>query len=229
MRPSSVSSGWKEVTSRCPCRAATMPWPSICASTLTSGPDRVDQRRPDEQRVHRAAFDLRDVEVGLEAVYLAAEGIALHLDVHQPQRLAVEVGGMLRHDDQAGAGAPDRLADRERAQRLAQAVHVDQARNRRAFAAGNNQAVRPSRSRGQADLPRLGAEALQDGLVLGEVSLQGQDAYDIHLMQFYRSWPALQAGSHYAEARFAKRSHDTRIHREGAVNPAPSNASRNQD
>ena len=62
-----------------------------------------DPRGADEDRAHRAAVHVGELEVLLEGVKLAPEGVALGHDVHQPEVLAVE-------QDQPGAGAEDRLA-----------------------------------------------------------------------------------------------------------------------
>ena len=110
-------------------------------------------------------------EVLLEGVQLAAEGVALGDDVHQPEVLAVE-------HDQPGAGAEDRAARRvERAQRLGEALAGDAERHRRRLAAGHARARRgPSRSAGRADLADVGAERRQDARVRAEAALQREDA-----------------------------------------------------
>ena len=64
--------------------------------------------------------DLRHVEADLEAVDLTAEGIALDRDVHQTEQRLIAVR-VLREEDRAGAGAPNRFRLAEGAQRVHQA------------------------------------------------------------------------------------------------------------
>ena len=65
------------------------------------------------------------------------------------------------------AQAPDRLA---------QLVDVEQPRDRRALAAGDDQRVDAGEMRRQPHLDRLDAESSEHGDVLGEVALQRQHA-----------------------------------------------------
>ena len=111
-----------------------------------------------------------DRERRLEARHLAAERVPLHLDVDQPEPLAVE-------HDHPGAGAEDRGL--EGADRVVEPVQPHQARHRRRLAARDDQPVEPLELLRQAHLDDLGPEPAQHRDVLAERSLQGQDA-DLH-------------------------------------------------
>ena len=123
------------------------------------------------------SFDADDAHVLLEGVHLAAEGVAADVDVHEREVGPVEVGRLLREHDGAGAGAPDGQAvEAEAADGLAQVVDVEQARDRRALAAGDDEAVDLGELRRQPDLDGVRAETFEHRDVLGEVALQGEHA-----------------------------------------------------
>ena len=71
--------------------------------------DRDDNGRPDEDAVKRDWVEARDLKVFLEAVYLPAECVTLHPDIHQSQRHRVSFGNLVGHHYHPGASAPDGL------------------------------------------------------------------------------------------------------------------------
>ena len=165
IRVSSVSSGWNAATRMRPSRASTG-WPSTSARTSTPGPaSSIHGARMKTARTRLVA--VADVDVGLEALHLAAERVPLDRDVGEGEVVAVE-------HDHPRARAEDRRV--ERAQRLVEPVEAHQPRDRRRLAAGQDQAVEPVELRRQPHLDRLGAEAPQHRRVLAEVALHGKDA-----------------------------------------------------
>ena len=70
---------------------------------LDPGPVALDPGRADEDRAQRLVADPLDRQVGLEALQLAAEGVAPRGHVDQAEVIGVA-------DDHPGAGAEDRLA-----------------------------------------------------------------------------------------------------------------------
>ena len=52
---------------------------------LNAVPNRVDSRRPDKDSPEWRSLYLVDQDILLEAVHLAAEGVAAYLDIHQAQ------------------------------------------------------------------------------------------------------------------------------------------------
>src|SRR5262249_25589496 len=108
-----------------------------------------------------------DIQVGLEAPHLAAEGVAPCRVVAEPEVVTVE-------DDHPRTRAEDRAA--ELAYPLVEAVEPHQAPDRGRLAPRDDQAVEPVELLRQPDLDWLGAESLQHGRVLAEVPLHGEDA-----------------------------------------------------
>src|SRR5262245_43881324 len=129
-------------------------------------PGRGDPRRADEDASQRLAL-AGQVEVGLEAMHLAAVGVPGNLDVDEAEMVAPE-------HDQARAGAEDRLL--EAADRLFKPVKAHQAQEGRGLAAGDDEPVEALELLGLAHLDRVRAEAPQHGRVLTEVPLESQDA-----------------------------------------------------
>ena len=83
----------------------------------------------------------------------------------------------LGEQDHAGAGAEHRrAAARQRRDRLAQAVGVDQLAHGGRLAAGQDQRVEVDEVARQAHLDRLGADVADGGDVLADGALQGEDA-----------------------------------------------------
>ena len=72
-----------------------------------AGPDLLDEGGPDEHRVHRAALDPLDVEVGLEGLELAAEGVPAHrqVDCAEAELVGPPVEHAAGEQDHPGAGA----------------------------------------------------------------------------------------------------------------------------
>src|SRR5689334_4719231 len=133
---------------------------------LDVGPRLLDPRRADEDGAH-GLVPVPDIEVGLEAVHLPAEGIAADGDVCETEVVAVE-------HNHPGARAEDRRL--ERAQRVVEVVQLHHARHRGRLAAGDDQAVEAVELLRQAHLDRIRAETAQHPRVLAEVPLHGKDA-----------------------------------------------------
>src|SRR5438105_2684207 len=131
---------------------------------LDVGAGVVDPRRADEDPPHGLAET--DVEVGLEAAHLAAERVALHTEVGEPEVVAIE------NDHPRARSEHGRL---ETAQGLVQPVQAHEPRDRRRLAAGQDQAVESLQVLGQPDFDRLGAEAPEHPRVLAEVPLHGEN------------------------------------------------------
>src|SRR5690606_36954713 len=112
------------------------------------------------ERLAVAAAKVAYLEARLEAVHLPAEGVTLHLDVHQPQQRLVnaDVAG---HEDHTGTGAPDWLLSGKIEQRLHKPVLHSQLADGRAFTAGNTQTVQPFKMLGQTNLNSLHTQLLQ--------------------------------------------------------------------
>jgi hypothetical protein len=126
----------------------------------------LDPGGADEDSAQRLVADPGDLEVGLEALQLAAEGVAPGGRVEEAEVLGVA-------DDQAGAGAEDRPARLVMgAQRRLQPAGLDPLADRRALAAGDDEAVEPSQLLGSADLDRFGAEPAQGADVGFEAPLE---------------------------------------------------------
>ena len=108
-RRSPVSSGWNEVASRAPWRTATTR-SSTAARDLDPVANRLHPRRTDEDRAHGSATDPGNLDIGLERVHLAAEGVAAdhHVDPAERQLVGTAVQDRVRQHDHAGAGAEDR-------------------------------------------------------------------------------------------------------------------------
>ena len=118
-RGSPVSSGWNVGRQQ-----VALPRghdvPVVRGEHLDALADRLDPRRADEDAAERLV-EAVEVEVGLEAVDLAAVGVAAHRDVHQAERLAGPAAPstiVLRDQDRAGARAPDGHALRRACARI---------------------------------------------------------------------------------------------------------------
>jgi hypothetical protein len=120
----------------------------------------------DEHRPQRLVADPLDLELRLEALQLAPEGVAASRSVDEAEVVGVA-------DDQAGAGAEDRPPGLVvGAQRRLQAGGLDPLADRRALAAGDDEAVEALEVGGSADLGYVGAEPAQRAGVGLEVPLQ---------------------------------------------------------
>jgi hypothetical protein len=140
--------------------------PFVGGQHLDPGPAALDPGGADEDRAQRLVADPIDLDVGLEALQLAAEGVALGGDVEEAEVIGVA-------DDQPSAGAEDRPPGFVvGAQRWRQPGRLDALDDRRALAAGNDQAVEPDQIAGSADLGCLGTELAQGAGVRLEIALQ---------------------------------------------------------
>jgi hypothetical protein len=125
----------------------------------------LDPGGADEDRAQWLVADPLDLEVRLEALQLAAEGVATGAGVEEAEVLGIA-------DDQPGAGAEDRPAGlMVGAQRRLQAGRLDAPDDRGALATGDDQPVDPVEIRGDADLGCLGAELAQRPGMRLEVAL----------------------------------------------------------
>ena len=149
-RRSSVSSGWKAVTSTPSCCAAAIAARHASARTSTPCAGRLDPRRPDEHAGAAARRIAGKRQLRLEARHLAAEGVAAHVDVDQPQErwsaspsTAFARPGSCRRMSRTPARRPRAVADR-----LAQPVGVDQLGHGGRLPAGDHQTMQAQRGPG---------------------------------------------------------------------------------
>src|SRR5579885_939207 len=127
--------------------------------------------------MERRTSQTLDVEIGLEAVDLAAEGVAVDADVHEAEPRLVRALNVPGQHDHAGAGAPDGLALLGHGlHRLIQLVGGHQLADGRALATGDHQPVETVQLLRKAYLDGLRSEAAQALDVLGEGALQGKYA-----------------------------------------------------
>src|SRR6266516_1312396 len=158
---------------------------------LDVGSRLLEPRRPDEDSFERLVA-VTDVEIRLEAAHLAAERVAPRPVVAEAEVVAVE-------DDHPGARAEDRAA--EPAHRLVEAVQPHEPADRGRLPARDDQAVEPRQLLGEPDLGRLRAESPQDGGVLAEVPLQGENADPERLLHASMVTRATRASGRPAEVR----------------------------
>jgi hypothetical protein len=126
----------------------------------------LDPGSADEERPQRLLADPLDLEVGLEALQLATEGVAPRARVEEAEVVGVA-------DDQAGTGAEDRPPGLVVvAQRRLQPRRLDALGDRRALPTRDDEAVEARQVRGRADLGYFGAELAQGAGVSLEVALQ---------------------------------------------------------
>ena len=132
---------------------------------LDVGPRVFDPRRADEDGAHRLVA-VAEVEIGFERVHLAAEGVPRGTEC----RRARDARGRARScRRRCRRSAPRRQAG------LVEAVEAHEPRDRGRLAPGQDQAVEARELPGQAHLDRLRAEASQDGRVLAEIALNGEN------------------------------------------------------
>ena len=174
---SSVSSGWKAAARMTPSRTSTG-WSSTVASTSTSSHG-LDPRRPDEHGVERILEPL-DLQVGLEGVHLAPEGVAANLDRSSTPRdrwssrpSRTSVASMMRPAQVPKTGIP---SSRRAVSGFPQVVAVELHRHRGGLAAGYDERIDLGQLVGGADLTSLDPQTGQDLYVAGEGSLEGEDA-----------------------------------------------------
>ncbi len=138
----------------------------VAGQNLDAGPVALDPGGADEDRAQRLVADPLDLEVGLEALQLAAEGVAARDRVEEAEVVGVA-------DDQPGAGAENRPAGPVMvAQSRLEPGDLDPLGDRRALAAGNDEAVETLQVGREADLGYLGAEPAQRTGVGLEVPLE---------------------------------------------------------
>ncbi len=143
----------------------------VAREHLDLGPVPLDPRGADEHRAQRLGAEPVDLELGLEALQLAAEGVAARDRVHQAEVLAVA-------DDHPGAGAEHGApALGVGADRGLEPVALDRLRDRRALAAGDHEPVEVGQlGRALRTSTGAGAERAQHPRVGREVALRREDA-----------------------------------------------------
>src|SRR6476469_1883087 len=142
--------------------------------------DRLDPRRPDEDRPDRVAQAVH-AEVLLERVHLAPEGVAPHGDVETADRLLTHrsVLDPVGQHDHPGTRAEGREAVAYGiAQRLDQVEDRGELGHRRGLPARDDEAVAGGELAGTAYGDRVRPERPQGRQVLAYVALQGQHADD---------------------------------------------------
>src|SRR6516225_1391622 len=113
------------------------------------------------------------------AVDLPAVGVALHVEIYQPEALLLRTGHMPGHQDGPGTGSEDRLAVAEGYERLEQPLVAHQLEHGGAFAAGDHQPGNLIELAGFAHVDRLRPQPLQHRPMSGEIPLQGKYS-DLH-------------------------------------------------
>src|SRR3990170_3639298 len=165
-----------------------------------AGSDSLDDRRANKHRVNGLIPQDRHLQVRLEGVELAPEGVPPDIDIEQGEDGFVAIGDVARQQDHPGAGPEDRRAGTSEFQdRLTQAPPVDEAALGGGFPAGQDQPAEILELGRQAHLDALDADGLEDRHVLGERPLDGEDP-DLH-----RSHPAVAGAAAY-QPREASRS-----------------------
>ena len=117
------------------------------------------------------------VEIGLEAVDLPAEGVALDRHVHESRERMGMAGHVRGDEDRTRAGPPHRHARRGALLELGDDPVVrGELADRRALAARDDERVDLVELLGAPHVDRLDAEVAQRREVLGEVPLETEDA-----------------------------------------------------
>ena len=102
----------------------------------------------------------------------------------------------MRQQDRAGAGAEDRLAGGELAQRLGQVFDLEQLEHGGAFAAGHDEAVAGVQLLRGADFDGASSGALHGFAVSVKIALEGEDADGFHQVGYQpRVWRSSLSGS----------------------------------
>jgi len=139
----------------------------VAGEDFDAGPVTRHPGGADEDGTERLVADPLDLEVGLEALQLAAESVALGGRVDQPEVAVVA-------DDQPGAGSEDGTAGGVvLADRALEAGRGDPLRDRRALAAGYDQCVEPFEIGRDPNLAGLGSELRKGPQVGFEPTLDG--------------------------------------------------------
>jgi hypothetical protein len=139
----------------------------VAGQHLDPRPVALDPGGANEDRAQRLVADSLDLEVGLEALQLAPEGVAARRRVDEAEVIGVA-------DDQPGAGAEDRSSGLVvRAERRLQTGRRDALGDRRTLAAGDDEAVESLQLGRGADLGQIGGtELAQRAGVCLEIALQ---------------------------------------------------------
>ena len=176
-RVSPASSGWKAVAMTFPCADGHDPAVVEAGEDVHPGTDVLDDRGPDEDRMDRPLAEDGHVEIGLERVELAAEGVPLHHDVQERQDRLLVADDRATEDDHPGAGPEDRRSRAgEVKDRLGEAPALDQPAHRRALAARQDQPLDLAQVARQAHLDPLDADGGERRHVLAKGALQRQHA-----------------------------------------------------
>ena len=155
----------------------------VAGEHLHVRPRRLDSGSPDEHAVKRRPVEPGDIEVGLEAVELAAVAVALHGDVEGAEVPLVgsPVVDLLGEQDQPGTRAEHRQTIGDaRADLVEQAARREQIRHRRALATRHDEPVDAEQIPRLADVARRDVELSEPAPVGGEGPLQCEYA-DQHL------------------------------------------------
>ena len=140
--------------------------PSSSASTSTVRPGVLHARSADEDAAQRRRVPF-EREIGLEARCLPAVRVPRHLDVHEPEVVAVE-------DDHPRAGAEHRA--RELGDRRVEPVEAHEPHERRRLPAGDDEAIHAFQVCGLTHLDDVRAQPPQHLRVLAEIALHREDA-----------------------------------------------------
>ena len=135
------------------------------------------QRCADEDRVEGTRPQLRDIEIGLEAVDLSPERVSFDGHIHEAREWMRMTGDVFGNEDRTGTGSPDGHAfGRTVAQLLDEAVLARELTDRRALTARNDERVDRIELLRPADVDGFDADALERRQVLREVALETEDA-----------------------------------------------------
>ena len=134
-----------------------------------------DARRADENHLYGAAGE-RSFGVEDDGVVLAAIGVALDVDVEDPEAALGRVGDVLREEDAAGAGAEDGLGMDKGVQRIVKAGALEMLEKSAGLTAGEDEGIQDCELLGFADEVRGSAELGEALRVDVEGALQGEYA-----------------------------------------------------
>jgi len=118
-------------------------------------------------------------EIDDAGIELAAVGVALDFDIHEPERLLFRGGDVRREEDGSGAGAEDGLGLAVSAERLKEIFAMEDFEHGGAFASRQDEAVGRVHFSGGADLDGLCARCFQRAHMPIVVPLQGEDSDDL--------------------------------------------------
>jgi hypothetical protein len=141
--------------------------------------DPLDDRSPDEHRMHLIAFDAGDRKVRLEGIILSSEGIATNVDVDscEGSLICPTVEDAGRQQDHPGAGPERRHPIIETLpQRIEQSVEHKQFGDRRGLPAGEDECIYGFELRGSTNFDRVDAEPGQRSGMKVNCSLQREDS-----------------------------------------------------